>query len=174
VFKKSTLKDAREWFFSAIISLSIFLSIYCGGFRPANINGESMEPTFNDSDRCVVWVSAYWFKEPDYGDVIVFPYPSNEKEKYIKRVVGKGGDVIDFIDWAFYVNGEIIENGQTAALGDVTFPLTVPNGSVFVLGDNRDVSKDSRYSSVGCLPSEDIIGKVILRFWPLKKAGVVD
>ncbi|MDR1067492.1 MAG: signal peptidase I [Clostridiales bacterium] len=172
--KDSALANVRDAALEFVIAVLIFLSVYNGVFRTAIISGESMEPTFSDSQRCVVWVSAYWFKEPKRGDVIVFPSPGDKKSKYIKRVAAKSGDEVDFKNGAFYVNGEKLKNGETSFIGSYSLPLIVPDDTVFALGDNIDASRDSRDSSVGCIAQQDIVGKVVFRFWPFKKAGVIN
>ena len=144
--------------------------------EPANIFGESMEPTLSHNDKVIVNKLAYRFGKPKKGDIIVFPHEEMKAVKYyIKRVAGLPGDVIDHKGGAIYVNDvkyDAYSNGTTE-IGNITYPLTVPPGCYFVIGDNMNNSEDSRYSEVGCIALKEITGKLGFRLLPLKKIGVV-
>ena len=131
------------------------------------ISGDSMSPTFEDGEIVVLFKTAS-FKR---GDEIGFYY---QGKILLKRVIAEPGDtvVIDS-DGNVYVNAELLEEDYVLekSLGDsdIEFPYTVPEQSYFVLGDKRDNSVDSRSSVIGCIQSEQIIGRVFLRVWPLNK-----
>jgi len=131
------------------------------------ISGDSMSPTFEDGEIVVLFKTAS-FKR---GDAIGFYY---QGKILLKRVIAEPGDtvVIDS-DGNVYVNAELLEEDYVLekSLGDsdIEFPYTVPEQSYFVLGDKRDNSVDSRSSVIGCIQSEQIIGRVFLRVWPLNK-----
>jgi signal peptidase I len=124
-------------------------------------------------DRVVPWTeddsddrALYLFHGPQRGDVIVFDAPTGDDTEFVKRVIGVPGDDIDIHDGEVWVNGKRLDDGRETALrGSTRFPLQVPEGHYFVLGDNRNASNDSR--AFGFVPAEDIIGRVLARYWPL-------
>jgi len=167
------LREIAEWLLALVIATIIFFILRQFLFRTVRIMGISMEPAFHHGERLIVSRVPYWFGAPGYGDVIAFPYKENPSQKYIKRIIGLPGDVIDFIDNQFTVNSVPIEGDYINVFGNVIFPMVVPEKTCFVLGDNRNASKDSRYQEVGCVPEKDIVGKAVLRFWPPGKIGAV-
>ena len=135
------------------------------------IYGESMNSTLK-SGELVVSVKGAKFET---GDIVAFYYNNNI---LVKRVIGNPGDWVDIdLDGNVYVNGKLVEEPylDKKAFGepDIDFPYQVPDDRVFVLGDNRDVSIDSRYKSIGCVSSEQIVGKIVFRVWPLTHIGPV-
>ena len=125
------------------------------------IHGTSMMPTLIDNEKIIINKIGYRISEPDYGDVILFKH--DENENYIKRIIGKEGDTIEIKDSLVYRNGKVLDEPYISAdkYGDF-LKVTVPKGRYFVLGDNRAISLDSRYKSVGNVKRENIIGKTIL------------
>ncbi|MBN2501762.1 MAG: signal peptidase I [Anaerolineales bacterium] len=137
------------------------------------VDGDSMLPSFHNTDRVIVSRLAYKFGDFDYGDVIVFPYPYNPYEDYIKRVIGLPGDTVEVSKGKVYVNGHVLNEPYIDAPPVSEFPkTTVPEGSVFVMGDNRNNSSDSR--EWGALPEDSVIGKAVFIYWPLNRIGVVE
>ena len=135
------------------------------------IYGQSMNSTLV-SGELVVSIKGASFKT---GDIIAFYYNNNI---LVKRVIANSGDWVDIdLDGNVYVNQQKIDEPylQEKAFGEPTidFPYQVPDERVFVLGDNRSVSIDSRHSSVGCVTTEQIVGKIVFRIWPLNKLGPV-
>jgi signal peptidase I len=131
--------------------------------------GNSMAPTLN-SDEIVVAVKT---DDVEKGDVIAFYY---NNKVLIKRVIAQSGDWVDIDkDGNVSVNGETLDepyvNEKSYGECDIEFPYQVPDDRVFVLGDNRGVSVDSRNSSMGCVSDEQIVGKLIFKIWPLKSIG---
>lgn len=146
----------------AILVAMLFLPVL-------RIYGNSMNATLN-SGELVVSVKGSSFKT---GDIIAFYYNNNI---LVKRVIANPGDWVDIdLDGNVFVNNQAIEEPylEEKAFGepDIDFPYQVPDDRVFVLGDNRDVSIDSRYKSVGCVSSEQIVGKIVFRVWPLTRIG---
>ena len=141
-----------------------------------SIPSESMSPTLQPGDQVLVGKLAYRFTEPQRGDLAAFVEgsESEEEEATIKRVVGLAGDEVAVDDGVLVVNGEPQEEEAYVdyRLTDSSFfgPEEVPEGHVFVMGDNRSNSRDSR--TFGPVPEGDLIGKVILRFWPPDRTGV--
>ena len=164
-------KEIFEWIKTIIFAVALYFVI---DFFVARVivDGHSMNPGINDGDLMLVNKVAYQFSEIDYGDVIVFPYPNNPEKDYIKRVIAKEGDIIETIDGLVYVNGEMINEYYLDPDAKQTIPQTiVPEGEVYVLGDNRNNSSDSR--RWGTLPEEDIIGKAFFTYWPIQDIGIV-
>jgi len=172
------VKSLVEWIIAIGLALLLFLVLRMFVFRVAHVSGASMAPTLAHDDRVILNRAAIVFGEPRRGDIVAFPYPGNPDEYHIKRVIGIPGDVIDFAGGRFYVNGEPLSDPFSYeavwSVGNVDFPVTVEEGRVFVLGDNRNASKDSRDRSVGTIAHEDIIGRVLVRIWPLESFGQVE
>lgn len=171
------LKEILEWIFTVLGAFFIFLIVQTFIFKLATVNGVSMEPTLHHKENVIIQRYSYIFGDPDYNDIVAFPFKMDKKQHFIKRIIGKPNDVIDFKDQRFYLNGkevqDIFESEDITAIGDVEFPLTIPKDYYFVLGDNRNRSKDSRYSEVGLIHKKDILGKISLRIWPLNKFGLI-
>lgn len=169
-----------------IVALIIFLLIRHFLFAPVSVDGQSMAPTLEDQDRLIL----NKIDKIDRFDVIVFPAPSEPDKQYIKRVIGLPGDTIRYQDDVLYINGEPIEEEylensienmtpgdnftEDFLLAAKTGEETVPEGTYFVMGDNRQNSKDSRFSEVGFIDASTVSGTTNLRIWPLKKIGTID
>lgn len=141
-------------------------------FPILNIHGSSMTPTLNDGEIVICLKNAHY----QDGDMIAFYY---NNKILVKRVIAQEGEWVDIDkDGVVSVNGEILDESyvQELALGecDIELPYQVPDGRVFVLGDHRSVSIDSRSTSVGSVSDEQIVGKLIFRIWPLKSIGLVN
>lgn len=155
--------------FQAIISALVVITIlFTFAFRVVNVDGTSMKPTLQNKDKVVVSTVGY---EPQRGDIVVISSTDGLKEPIIKRIIAVGGDTVDinFTTGVVTVNGaeEDYSNELTSQQFDIAFPITVPEGTVFVLGDNRGNSLDSRSTRVGCVDERLIVGKVLFRFFPL-------
>ena len=163
------LKELVE---TVVLALVLFLVINLLTAR-VRVDGPSMEPSYQHNNRVVVSKVSYWFGDIERGDVIVFPAPPNPNEDYIKRVIGLPGDVIKVENGSVLVNGETINEPYINAPPISNMRETqVPEDMVFVMGDNRNVSSDSR--SWGPLLIDDIIGKAVFVYWPLGEIGVVE
>jgi len=140
------------------------------------VEGSSMESTLHDDQRLLVVKAAYWFGEPQRGDVVVFMHPLDTERALVKRVIGLPGEQVEITGGIVYINGSPLEepyiNGQslTSCTGSYC-SLTIPEGEFFVMGDNRFYSSDSR--SWGTIPDGNIVGKVWLIYWPLDDWHVV-
>lgn len=155
--------------FEAVVAALVVVTIaflFC--FRVFNVEGPSMRPTLENGDKVVVSTIGY---KPKQGDIVVLSGTDGLKKPIVKRVIAVAGDVVDinFTTGIVTVNGkeESYSDELTNQQADLAFPITVPEGTVFVLGDNRDVSLDSRSSRVGCVDERMIVGKVLFRFFPI-------
>ncbi len=132
----------------------------------------SMIPTLNPGDRVFALKSIYWFRKPYRGEIVIFKAPPEPDKNYVKRVIGLPGDEIRISDGETYINGHRLNEPyvQNKPLEDFP-PVVVPENSLFVMGDNRPNSRDSRYWKF--LPFRNLVGKPIFRFWPLWRIQVL-
>ncbi|MBQ7085204.1 MAG: signal peptidase I [Anaerotignum sp.] len=134
----------------------------------AEVPTGSMENTIMAGDRILALRTSYWFDEPEAGDVVIFRYPDDPSGNtlYVKRIIGTAGDVVEMKDGLVFVNGEVLSEDYLAepASGDFG-PYIVPEGSFFMMGDNRNHSLDSRYWDNKFVEEEEILGKVVLRYY---------
>lgn len=172
-FEKKPSKFTASAFYvldSAKGAVVIVFVIFAFLIRPVSVDGMSMYPTLNDKDWVAV-ASAY--QDFDYGDIVVINQPWEQNVPIIKRVIAKGGDTvyIDFATREVFVNNEKLEEDyiaeKTALSYDVEFPITVEEGKVFVMGDNRNDSLDSRSTKIGLIDERYILGKAMFRFLPM-------
>ncbi len=164
---RDALLDILE---TLLLSVVLFLAINAISAR-VRVEGSSMEPSFHDGEFVIVSRLNYRFGSPDYGDVVVFHYPGNPKEEYIKRIVGQPGDHVRITDGVVYVNGQILSEPYIQADPVYTGEWDVPTEHIFVLGDNRNHSSDSH--SWGPLPMENVIGEAVFVYWPLSDWGTI-
>jgi signal peptidase I len=136
------------------------------------VEGYSMEPTFHDGELVIVNKLAYTYAKPQRGDVIIFYYPRDPKEEYIKRIIGLPGDEVFVQDGKVTVNGETLTEPYIADSPAYSLKQTVPEGTLFVLGDNRNNSSDSH--NWGPLPMDLVVGKAVFIYWPPQNMTVVE
>lgn len=169
-------KEILEWVQAIVIALVIALVIRTFVFSLIRVDGHSMVPTLQHNDRLIVTKLMY---KPQQGDIIILRPPMHKNTPFVKRIIALPGQTvdIDFKKHKVLVDGvELKEpyiNEPTVQRGDVKFPVVVPENTVFVLGDNRNNSRDSRYSDVGMVPYKSIIGKAVFRIWPLNNFGSI-
>ena len=169
-------QNLLEWYEALISAALVLVLIFSFFFRIIQVDGSSMVPTLTHGDKLIVWAAGY---TPQRGDVVIVDSYTSSGKPLVKRVIAKGGDTvsIDYATGTVAVNGEVLQEDYIAEptyLGyDVTFPYTVPEGTVFVMGDNRNQSLDSRSTYVGCIDERDILGRVLLCFMPFTDFGVV-
>ncbi|MED4129530.1 signal peptidase I [Shouchella hunanensis] len=171
--------EAWGWIKAIVIALLIAFVVRTFIVTSFEVRGESMVPTAHDGERFIVNRLAYQFSEPDRFDLIVFH--ATEQDSYIKRVVGLPGDTIRFENDQLFINDEPIDEPFLDEVqGSLANPYTndyeyegiIPDNHVFVVGDNRPNSSDSR--AFGPVHEDEIIGKVGLRFWPLSEFGFME
>ncbi len=158
--------EKRGWVISMAIAVTIAVLLRLFVFEFVCISQSSMEPTLYSNNYVFMERVTYWFNQPRFGDVVICQFPDSSAA-YVKRVIGVAGDTIEIKDGVLYINGAA---DRTYFSNDTqkTFPKTVvPEGCVFVMGDNRNVSVDSR--EVGPLKLSMILGKAIFVIWPPDK-----
>lgn len=167
--KKTPWAFVYEWLDSLIYAIILILIVFTFFFRVVSVNGISMVPTLSDGDWLTVSAVT---PEIDYGDIVVITQPNTLGEPIVKRVIAKGGDKIEIdLDHNVKVNGVVlVENyiaTPTSPVGDYSYSsLTVPEGCLFVMGDNRDFSLDSRYREIGFIDERYVLGVAQVRIYP--------
>ncbi len=159
------------------LGLSVLLALGIRTFvaEARYIPSGSMLPTLEINDRLIIDKVSYDFGDPQRGDIVVFRPPDalGQNEAFIKRLIGLPGDVIEVKNGQLYVNDEPQSEPYIAAKPDYQYgPVTVPDDSYLVLGDNRNKSFDSHYW--GFLPADHLIGRAVFRFWPPDRLGNLD
>jgi len=172
---KNILSEVGHFFFLLVISLAIVLPIRAFVVQPFLVKGGSMIPNFHSYDYLFVERVSYYFRQPQRGEVIVFRFPHDEREYFIKRVIGLPGERVSVHSGKVSVT--TTQNKQIqlkepylgpAVITPGESEITLRENEYFVLGDNRGESYDSRHW--GAVPKNDIVGKVFLRVWPPAKA----
>ncbi|MBU4285123.1 signal peptidase I [Patescibacteria group bacterium] len=157
-----------------IISLAIIIPIRYFLIQPFFVNGASMEPNFQDGDYLIVDEISYRFDAPERGDVVIFRYPLDPSQFFIKRVIGLPGESIKVEDGKIFINGKALDESEYLedidTVGSVEIKLA--EDEYFVLGDNRQASSDSR--KWGEVDKKFIIGRAWLRAWPFSRAGILN
>jgi signal peptidase I len=182
-----TPKSENPWLETVkTIGLSVFLAVGIRTFvaEARYIPSGSMLPTLQINDRLIVDKISYRFSNPSRGDIVVFnPTAQLEREKYkdafIKRVIGLPGDRIEVKSGKVYINGKVLNENYLDEAPHYNWSSTaltpdgkVPEGHYLVLGDNRNNSYDSHYW--GFVPKDKIVGRAVVRFWPINRAGGID
>ena len=169
-------EEFLEWVETIIFAFFAVILIFTFLLRQANVDGESMVPTLQNGEKLIVH---HLFYTPEKGDIVIVD-SSNLGKPIVKRVIAEGGDTIDinFDTGAVTVNGEVLDEPYINDLtkrdeGGQVYPLTIPDGYYFVMGDNRMNSLDSRSAAVGLVPEDEIMGKVVFRIWPFDRIGTV-
>ena len=178
----SRWKNLFDWAEELVFAVVIIALVFTFVCRIITVDGTSMQPNYNHGDRVLVTGMAFGIEQ---GDVVVVT--NVLEEPIIKRVIATEGQTVD-IDRetkTVYVDGEAVDETAFGLSNHITdlpyasfevleFPQTVPEGCVFVLGDNRSVSEDSRYQRVGMIDRRNILGKAVLRLFPLNRIGLAN
>jgi len=172
--EKTTENNEKSSFASSIYEgLSVVISaifiialVFTFGFRLVGVSGSSMVDTLHNGEWLIV---TPYYDEPEYGDIVISTHRLSTMGPIVKRVIATEGDTVDLdSDGNVYVNGVQLDESSYAMpvhtmKGDLSYPVTVPEGCVMLFGDNRPVSSDSRYSHVGFAPVDALLGKAQLR-----------
>lgn len=193
--KKSVIAEIREWLLFIGLAFVIVVFLNSEVYAITEVRQCSMENTLFEGERLYIDKICYHFSEPKPGDIIIFLKGETREDFYerliyvledmemkfqkevrrnrlIKRVIGVSGDEINIKDGKVYINGKLVEESYVKGMTFESveeFPIIVPEGKIFVLGDNREKSNDSR--SFGLIDYKSIEGKAIFRFWPINRLG---
>ena len=151
------------------VVLYFLIDTVVGRVRVENI---SMQPTLHEGQFILVNKLAYRLGDFNRGDVVVFHYPRNPEEDYIKRLIGLPGDTVSIQNGQVFVNNQVLEEPYIAAQPDYSNVWHVPEGMLFVLGDNRNQSSDSH--SWGFVPTDYVVGKALVIYWPLEELRILN
>lgn len=170
--KQNSRRIFRQTVFSLLVVAAVAVLAAMLFFPIFRVTGSSMEPTLHPKE-IVICLKSSRFQS---GDLVAFYY---NNKVLLKRVIGTAGDTIEIDDSGnVFVNGSQLDEPYITkkSLGqcDIDFPYQVPDNRIFVMGDNRETSVDSRTTAVGCIADEYVIGKVFLRVWPLERLGFLD
>ena len=163
--------EVFDWYESIVMAILAVVIIFVLGGRAVGVDGESMYPTLEGGNQLFVQTLT---AQPTYGDIVVADNYTGYGDPIIKRLIGMGGDVIDIDPSTNRVirNGELLDEPYLSVPTypeDLPLPITVPEGMVFLMGDNRTNSLDSRSSQVGCIDQRALLGEVVLRFSPFER-----
>ena len=169
-------KKAVIWAYVKVLLVALLLAFVIRAyvFDITKVEGLSMYPTLADNDNLITSKITYLLSEPERGDIIVFDAPDTAGEDYVKRVIGLPNEEITIERGMVYINGELLDEPYLDGVyteGDIN--MVIPDGFYFVMGDNREISRDSRISDVGVISIDQIHGKVVLRIFPFNRFGSV-
>ena len=164
-------REAYEWVQALVCSVLAVVVLFTFVIRLIGVDGHSMVPTLQDGDRLLV-LNSMLYNDYQYGDIVVLRKDSFMAEPIVKRVIATAGQTvdIDFANGVVYVDGEALDepyiNEPTYTDEGTVFPLTVPEGSIFVMGDNRNRSDDSRNAELGTVDTRYVIGRAVFLLFP--------
>ena len=160
-------EEVKDWVVSILVAVVLAFFIRYFIVELYLVDGPSMRPTLLNQERLVVNKFIYRFRAPERGEVLVFRYPQDQSRDFIKRVIAVPGDTIEIKDGRVFVNQQLMNEPYILSQTRGDYPLsTVPEGHIFVMGDNRNNSEDSRFADVGFVPFSLIKCKAMLVFWP--------
>lgn len=177
--ERFTKKDVLEIiFYISLVLLATFLIVTFVAQRTV-VEGNSMSPTLKDGDNLIVSKITYKVKDPERFDIIVFPFKESKDTNYIKRIIGLPGETVQIDhEGNIYIDQKKLEEDYGAAKiknpGIADEPIKLGEDEYFVLGDNRNDSKDSRFADVGNIKRSSIIGKAVFRLYPFNKMHVIN
>ena len=164
----ATASEIKDWIVSIVVAVALAMFIRTFIVELYVVDGPSMRPTLESEQRLVVNKFIYRFHPPEKGDVLVFQYPRDPSRDFIKRVIAVPGDTIEIREGRVLVNDQLLTEDYILEKTRSEYPkATVPEGHIFVMGDNRNNSEDSRFADVGFVPYDLIKGKAMLVFWPI-------
>lgn len=162
-----------------LVALLVVIPIRYFLFQPFFVRGQSMEPNFHNGDYLIIDEISYRFSDPKRGEVIVFKYPNNPSQRYIKRVIGLPGETIEIKEGSIIIyyqgNGQVLDESDylfSSVQTPGSLQVSLGEGEFFVLGDNRAFSFDSR--RWGSLKRENIVGRVFIRAWPFTALAKIE
>lgn len=169
--KKKWQREAKEWTISLVSAVVIAMLFQNYVYAQSEVKNVSMQNTLVAGQRLIEDKWSYRFHEPRYGDIVIINGPESDI-RLIKRVIALPGDVIDIRDGYVFLNGEQLEESYIKGLtyeGQYELPATISEGQLFVMGDNRENSLDSR--DIGPIAISSIEGRAVFRIWPVDSFG---
>jgi signal peptidase I len=167
--RKSVLRESVE---TVVLVLLIYALVRTFLFENYRVLGQSMEPSLENDQFLMVNKLGYRLHEPERGDIVVFRDPNSDRRKLIKRVIGLPGEVVEVRNGQVFINDRLLQEPYVAIPARYSHPpVPIPEGSLFVLGDNRNNSSDSH--NWGPLPRERIVGRAWISYWPPRLWGPV-
>jgi signal peptidase I len=179
----SAVREILSWVFSFALALVVALLLKNYVVINADVPTGSMENTIMPGDRLVGYRLAYRSKDPERGDVVIFRYPDNEEELFVKRVIGLPGETVDIEDGVVYIDGEALEEDYVKEYWGAwdegresitTSHFEIPEDSYLMLGDNRNDSKDARYWTNSYVTKDQIMAKAEIVYWPFSDFGKIE
>ena len=196
---RAVAREILEWIVVFSSAFVIVALLYTAVFATTQVRQSSMQDTLMNGQHLIVEKVSFLFGKPSCGDIIVFienrrqhsywdrikiflvdvseilkPVGQKTNIRLVKRVIGVPGDVIDIREGKVFRNNEVLDEPYTKGVTqkrELEFPVTVPEGKYFVLGDNREISRDSR--SFGFIEQSQVEGKAVFRFWPFSEIGII-
>lgn len=168
-----------DWLVSIIIAIALAFCIRTFLVEPYMVEGSSMYSTLVNHERLLVDKLSYYAIDPQRGEIVVFRYPKDQSRDFIKRVIAVGGDTIEMRNGRVLVNGVMLKENyiykdDPKGLNRSNYrKAVVPKDHIFVLGDNRNNSEDSRFANVDFVPLKLVKGRALLAFWPLSSIRVL-
>ena len=164
------MKEQKDWLIAIIIAAVIALGVRTFIFETYIVDGDSMQPTFQTNNHLIVDKVRYRLHKPVKGDILVFKYPADPSRQFIKRVIATEGDTVAIMNGQVIVNDQILSEPYVLEKTEDNYhTVTIPKGRIFVLGDNRNNSEDSRFPHVGLVSLDLIQGQVLVEIWPLNE-----
>lgn len=180
--KRSLWRSALSFIITVAIIICAAWALRTFVFQAYEIPSGSMEDTIMTGDMVFSEKLTYYTSEPEYGDIVTFKDPEIPSRTLIKRVIATGGQTVQLIDGKVYIDGKELDEPYTdgketwplvSRYGTpITYPYTVPEGELWVMGDNRTNSQDSRY--FGSIPISSVAGKAVLKYWPPEDFGLLN
>lgn len=164
--KENIKNEIKEWIYSLVIAAVLAFAIKAFIFDIIQVSGRSMVPTLHNNDRVIVEKISMYRKKIYRGEIVILDPGSKGRGIYIKRIIGLPNETVEIKDGNVYINGDKLQEDylEPGTYTDVDLKITVPEDCVFVLGDNREVSEDSRY--IGPIPIKNLKGHAVLRVYP--------
>ena len=165
--KQKVKSEVFSWVKTFVIAVAIAVAVNAFVIVNAKVPSGSMEKTIMTNDRIVAFRLSYKFSAPERGDIVVFRYPDDRDVLYVKRIIGLPGETVEMVDGTVYVDGSPLDEPylKEEAYGSYG-PYNVPEGKYFMMGDNRNLSWDSRFWDESFVPLKDILGKSVFRYYP--------